>query len=313
MKRLRKVFILGLLLGLTCLLSVGRVSAATDESDQDTAGAVMDQIEEIDVVEEVDGLDTWDDQGKARSERTINVLQARTTRRGALIFILDHRTWKTFTDDPFHDFLGFDNGQLKIGLATRYGIFDTLDVGLQRINGTADTFKTDTWDLDLKYQPLKQEKHFLDVAVRAGMTWFSVQDAEDDQGFFGQLAINRTLGRRVRVGTGLLYHSDSYNENRDRGDPEHSMAIPATLDIRFTPGFSWHGEMVVTVDGFEERYPVLSTSLRATTNKHTFSLVVSNTQYFGATGIATNTFRGFDDLILGFTITREFRFWRPGE
>ena len=67
------------------------------------------------------------------------MLQARTTRRGALIFVLDHRTWKTFTEDPFRNFLGFDNGQLKIGLAARYGIFDCLDVGLQRINGTADT------------------------------------------------------------------------------------------------------------------------------------------------------------------------------
>jgi hypothetical protein len=68
--------------------------------------------------------------------------------------------------------------------------------------------------------------------------------------------------------------------------------------------------VVTAVGGFEERYPVVSTSLRATTNKHTFALVVSNTQYFGATGIATNTFRGYDDLILGFTITREFRLLR---
>ena len=28
-------------------------------------------------------------------------------------------------------------------------------------------------------------------------------------------------------------------------------------------------------------------------------------------GLATNTFRDFKDLVLGFTITREFRLWRP--
>jgi len=273
------------------------------------AGTAEDVIEEIEFVEEVDPLDSWDIEGKTRDERTVNVLQARTARKGSLLFILDHRTWKSFLDDIAGDFLGFDNGQLKIGLAARYGIFDGLDVGLQRINGTADTFKTDTYDIDLKYQFLKQQKHHLDAAVRGGMTWFSIKDAEDDQGFFGQLLINRTFGRRVRAGTGLLYHSDSYNENKDlrRGDPDHSMAVPVTVDIRFTPGFSWHGEVVANVDGFEERYPVVSTSFRATTNKHTFALVISNTQYFGATGIATNTFRGYDDLILGFTITREFR------
>jgi hypothetical protein len=313
MKRLRKVFLLGLLLVFAAVLSTGQVYAAAENDDQEVAEEAVDEIEEIDFVEEVDGLDTWDDEGRARSERTINVLEARTTRRGALIFVLDHRTWKTFTEEPIHDFLGFDNGQLKIGLAARYGIFDCLDVGLQRVNGTAERFKTDTWDLDLRYHALKQDKHFLDVSVRGGVTWFSVEDADDREGYFGQLAINRTFGRRVRAGTGLLYHSDSYNENRDRGDQDYSMAVPGTLDIRFTPSFSWHGEIVANVGGFKERYPVLSTSLRATTNKHTFALVVSNTQYFGAAGIATNTFRDNGDLILGFTITREFRFRRPGE
>jgi hypothetical protein len=313
MRPIRNVFLLGLLLGLAGILSAGPGFAATVAGDQDPVEEVEDDIEEIDIIEEVDELDSWDIEGRARDERTVNVLTARTARRGSLIFILDHRAWKTFTRDTFHDFLGFDSGLLKIGLAARYGILDGLDVGLQRINGTQDMFKTDTYDLDLRYQPLKQEKHFLDVAVRGGMTWFSRKEADDDQGFFGQLAINRTFGRRVRVGTGLLYHSDSWNENRDRDDPEYSTAIPGTLDVRFTPSFSWHTEVVATVGGFKERYPVLSTSLRATTNKHTFAVVISNTQYFGATGIATNTFRDYGDVIIGFTITREFRFRRAGE
>ncbi len=313
MRKLRTDCLFMLLLGLTVLLSGGAGFAAVGTDEQGAAEEAVDEIEEIDFIEEVDGLSTWDDEGKARDERTINVLLARTARRGSLIFVLDHRAWKTFTRDTFHDFFGFDSGLLKIGLAARYGILDGLDVGLQRINGTQDQFKTDTYDLDLKYQPLKQEKHFLDVSIRGGMTWFSKREADDKQGFFGQLAINRTFGRRVRVGTGLLYHSDSWNEGRDRGDPDYSMAVPGTLDIRFTPGFSWHTEVVANVGGFSERYPVLSTSLRATTNKHTFSLVISNTQYFGATGIATNTFRDYGDLILGFTITREFRFRRQGE
>ena len=77
----------------------------------------------------------------------------------------------------------------------------------------------------------------------------------------------------------LLYHSDTYNENKDRRvDDDHSLAVPGTLDIRFTPGFFLAWGNRGHVGGFEERYPVLSTSLRATTNKHTFALVVSNTQ-----------------------------------
>jgi hypothetical protein len=270
-------------------------------------------IEELDFIEEVHPLDSWAHPGRAYSERTVNIPLARTTRRGTLLFVLNHRTWKTFTDEPGNQFLGFDNGQLKIGLGARYGILDNFDVGLQRINGTAATFNTDTWDVDLRYRLLKQEKHQLDLAVRGGMTWMSIANSADDQGWFGQLILNRTLGRRLRLGTGLHYHNKTWNESRGRMDKDWSLAVPATLDFRFTKFFSWHAEMVANVDGFHERYPVLSTSVRATTNKHTFSFVVSNTQYFGDRGIGTNTFRDWKDLILGFTITREFPLWRPGE
>ncbi len=306
MRLLWMLFVFGLLL-------VFVFPAAAGEPETDVLGETeeLEELEELDFIEEVHPLDKWDDPGRARSERTVNVQHANTVRRGALLFVLDHRTWKTFTDDPGRHLLGFDNGQLKIGLGVRYGIFDNLDVGLRRINGTALKFNTDNWDLDLKYNPLRQDRHFVDLAVGGGMTWYMISERADEQGWFGQLLLNRTFGRRVRVGTGLLYHSDSYNESRDRDDPEYSTAVPLTLDVRFSQRFSWHGEMVTNVGGFEERYPVLSTSLRAITNRHTFAFVVSNTQYFGATGIATNTFRDSKDLVLGFTITREFRLWRP--
>ena len=60
--------------------------------------------------------------------------------------------------------------------------------------------------------------------------------------------------------------------------------------------------------GYAEAHPIISTALKFVTYRHTFSLVVTNSQYTSADGIVANTYRQAKDLILGFTITREFDF-----
>jgi hypothetical protein len=50
----------------------------------------------------------------------------------------------------------------------------------------------------------------------------------------------------------------------------------------------------------------LATALKIITNRHTFALIFSNSQYITADGLVANTNRGIHDVILGFTITREF-------
>jgi hypothetical protein len=57
--------------------------------------------------------------------------------------------------------------------------------------------------------------------------------------------------------------------------------------------------------GYHEEFPTLTTGHKFITNRHTFSIFISNTQYVTADGVITNTARGFEDVLLGFNFTRE--------
>jgi hypothetical protein len=47
-------------------------------------------------------------------------------------------------------------------------------------------------------------------------------------------------------------------------------------------------------------------ALKIITNRHTFAIIFSNSQYITADGLVANTSKGIHDAILGLTITREF-------
>jgi hypothetical protein len=132
-----------------------------------------------------------------------------------------------------------------------------------------------------------------------------VAGGPDRSAFFTQLLVNRELYKRVRVGSGLLYHSDSYNDTKTSADAKHSLAVPATLEIRVLPWLALNGEFAAAVDGYGSDFPAVSTSAKILTHRHTFSLVFSNTQYIGPSGIVTGSARGAGGLIFGFTIARE--------
>jgi hypothetical protein len=219
--------------------------------------------------------------------------------------VVTHRARKTFTEDTADDYLGLDAGGLKVGLGLRYGVLPFLDVGLYRVNGTAEIF--DTYEFDLKVQLLKQEQHFVDLAVRPGASWFRQPGMDDASGFFGQLLASRTCRRRLTLGAGLLYHSDSSSAIKSTDDDDESLAAQALVEFRLTPAIAWNLEMASNLSGYGESRPALSTSFKVLTHRHTFALVISNTQYGAADGIVTNAWREWDDLIFGFNITREIQ------
>ncbi len=277
-------------------------SAPAHAEDEDSA-----DVEELEFVDIEDVTSEWwlDTQAYPTLDRAINVMTARTIRKNSLEMIIDHRLRESFLDAPFQDFLGFDGGSLKVGLGLRYGIFNNLDAGMYRLNGTAEIF--DVYEFDAKYQFLKQGRFPLDMAVRGGITWFSQKDVEDAHGFFGQLLTNRLFIHRINIGSGLLYHSQSSNSNKSNLDKEYSMAIPAYLEIRINQRVLWNIEVVENIAGYGSSRPVFSTAFKFITYRHTFALMVTNTQYISADGIVTNTPFGFDDLTIGFYITREIR------
>ncbi len=265
----------------------------------------IEEIEEIDEIEPVGSIPGWDSEAFARIERVINVMTPHTIRKHSFLFTIDHRTWQPLEEDSFHDFLGFDAGNLKIGLGLRYGIIDDLEVGVLRSNGTFPRHRSDTYDFDGKYRVLNQDRHYIDGAVRGGITWLSTEEDDDTAGFFLQLLANRVISERLRLGSGLLYHSDSYNDDKLETDDDYSVAIPLLVEVRLTRRLAVNGELVPNVAGYGEDHPAFAMSLKIITHRHSFAVVFSNNQHFTPDGIATNTNRNLDDMIMGFTITRE--------
>jgi hypothetical protein len=262
-------------------------------------------IEEIADVEEVPSGTVRDPQAFPAIERAINLLTAHTTRRNALQLTIDHRPFeKAFSSAWFRDWFGFDSGALKMGLGIRFGIVDDLDAGFLRLNGTSEVF--DVYQFDARYRLLREDRHFINLALRAGPTWFAQPEKYSQAlGGFGQLLIDRRVFDWLSVGTGLLYHSDSSGANKSNTDPNSSLAVAAWVDVRPLSWFVWNFELTASVAGYSEKYPIMSTGVKFVTNRHTFSLLVSNTQYISADGIVANTDRPLKDMILGFTITRE--------
>lgn len=262
--------------------------------------AFGESIEEVTAVEEVD------EHGENYPviDRAVNVMFADTLKKHSLLFIVDHRNWKPIADDTFRDFLGFDAGNLKVGLGLRYGLWENLEIGIYRLNGTVETF--DVYEFDGKFQIHHEEDDFFDTAIRGGGTWFYQSEEEDAAGGFAQFLMNKTIHKRFKLGTGVLYHSESSNEEKMDTDDEYSVAIPAILDVKISDFLTWNVEVVSTVAGYDSEYPAISSSLKFIVHGHTFSIILSNTQYTSADGIVSNSPRGFGDTILGFNITREF-------
>jgi len=292
----------------TVALLVGTAATAWAQEDSPPAKppeAVVEQIDNPQV------FDLWLDPGNyPRVDRAVNVMNARTTRARALNFLVDHRAYQPFQTNSFQDWVGFDAGALKIGLTLRYGILDNLEVGAQRLSNGIDQF--DTYQFDVKYWALHAERFFVDVAARAGATWYSVAQAPDSGGAFAQLIVSRSLRERAWLSSGLLYHSNASNDVRTSQDPQRSsgqayaLAVPVALEVRLQTFLAWDAEASFNVAGHHAKYPILSTALKIVSYRHTFALIFSNSQYITADGLVANTSRGIHDLIVGFTITREF-------
>jgi Membrane bound beta barrel domain (DUF5777) len=265
----------------------------------------IEEIEELDEIEDITSERLWNPKAFPILDRSVNVMTAHTVRKNAFLIVIDHRLREAFDESPFHDLLGFDAGGLKIGLGLRFGIFDNLDLGVYRLNGSVEVF--DVYEFDTRYRILSQNTFPFDLAVRGGVTLFSQASSDDASGGFAQFLLTRQIQQRFTVGSGLLYHSNSSNDQKSLIDREHSVAIPLFVGIRITPRMMWEIETVANVSGYGSERPVFSSSVKFITHRHSFALLVTNTQYITADGIVSNTPYGFKDLTIGFFITREIQ------
>ena len=266
----------------------------------------IEEVEDVQAVGELQAPALWEREDFPVLERGINVLTPKTLRKHALFFLVEHRARKALKSNAFHDFLGFDSGGLKVGLALRYGFTDWLEGGLYRLNGQTEVF--DTYELDLKARLLDESVSGVALAVRSGYSWFPQALGEDASGGFAQLLVGKYLCRHFKIGTGLLYHSQSSGEVKSTLDDEFSVAIPLQLEFRFNRMFIWEIEGAATVGGYGAPHPIIATSLKILTYRHTFSIIYGNNRYTASDGIVANSPRALKDAVIGFQITREFNF-----
>lgn len=297
---------MGTTIRLLAILGLAMLPAGAFAQDDED----VEEIEQVTDVEQVSPTGCFDGPNWPRVDRAVNQFTARPVRAGALVFSIDHRTRQSFLtgeDELWRDYLGLDAGGLKIGLGFRFGILDDLDVGLYRLNGTAEAF--DSYELDLRYRILSQPDFPLDLAVRAGFTGFVHPGDIYAIGYLAQLLLDRVFADQLLVGLSVMFHSDSSNDEKSVDDENGSLGLGAQIEWRFLDWLAWDLEVGVNLAGYGSDWPVFATSLKVLTHRHSFSIVFSNNQYMAADGQVANTWRGFDDLILGFQITREFNLW----
>jgi hypothetical protein len=243
-------------------------------------------------------------------ERVLAMPTARALRKGSWAFILDHRAKQPFHSegDPwrksFFDFGGLDQG-LTVGLSLRYGILEGLDVGIYRAGQQPGT-RTDTYEFDARYQPLRQEKAGVDLAVRVGATWFAQYNAADASGLLGQILVDRVLFNRLLIGGGVLYHSSSSNGAKYSNSKKYSVAAAAFAELRVAAPVAISLEVLPAVAGYHSKYPSYSAGVKYLTTRHTFAFALGNTTFLTSDGYITNSPSGLRDTTIGFNITREY-------
>ncbi|MBN2340953.1 MAG: hypothetical protein JXX29_07170 [Deltaproteobacteria bacterium] len=281
--------------------STKKQTEASAQTESDATSA-----QDVEVVVDPVSQSNFVAKGVPRTDRVVNILTTQTVRPGALVLTVDHRAHESFLsgEDAWFDYLGLDSGSLKIGIGLRLGLKDYLDFGLYRLSNGTDLF--DVYEFDTKVRFLNQDEQFVNASLRIGASWFVQQDRDDASGFFSQLNVDRRLFGTLLIGAGFAFHTDSTNDRKMYEDKDPSAAVLGYAEWRPVRRFSLNAEMAANVAGYGSKFPIFAFSARFLTHRHSFALVVANSQYMNADGIVTNSWRAFDELVFGFQIVREF-------
>lgn len=280
--------------------------AAPAPAPAPAAAEEVEQVESVEVTEaSTSGGEDWYGDAWPQFDRILDLYTARSSRKHEFSTLISHRNAEGVIRNPLRDLLGFDGGGLKIMLGLRFGLFDFLDIGIARINGTVEVF--DTYEFDARWQILNQtaKKHPVDLALRAGLSWFN-QPNSNAAGFFVQAMVDRLFFHRLLATAGAIYHSSSTGPNKSDSDASGTTGLYIAGDLRLIDSLSIAAEVTFALAGYHDTYPIISFGPRIVTNRHTFGFVISNSQYMSTDGIIANTYRiNPRDWVLGFHITRE--------
>jgi hypothetical protein len=237
-------------------------------------------------------------------DRAFALFLPRTIEPHSFLLTIEHRTSAPAFDHPFRDFLGFDNGGLKIGLGFRWSPVNNFDVGLRRFNNVFEPW--DTYEFDGRYQLLKERDHLIDGAIIGGATWFYQYTGQDASGFYGAALAGRSFWDQSYLSAGIMFHTKSTYMTKTVADKSASVAVPLSLIVSTPIGLSVLAESFIPLSGYYSAgKPSLTAGLKYATYHHTFSLLFSTTQYTSFDGAVTGSDHS-NKPGAGFMITRKF-------
>ncbi len=268
---------------------------------------VLDEVVDLQASDAEDPRAAWYGGGYPTPVRILALPTARTLGPGGSELVIDHRAtgaiYDSSRDRPWSEmansFAGLDSS-VRVGLGVRFGVIEGLDAGIYR----AGTPGTDTYELDARFQAMRQEDMGVDLAIRAGLTWFAQPRRKDAAGVFGQLLATRLLARRILLSAGAFYHSSSTNDTKYNQDKAWSVAVGGGVEARVSGPLAVDAELVACTAGYCSRNPTFSAGLKLLTPRHTFAVVCGNTTYLTADGYIADTERPWSKLTLGLQITR---------
>jgi hypothetical protein len=236
-------------------------------------------------------------------DRAFALMFPRPVPEHSVLFTVEHRGRSPAFKYPMRDGLGYDNGSLKIGLGLRYSPLSKFDVGVRRVNNGLDQF--DTYEFDGRVILLDEQRRNIDAALGAGVSLFYQDKDGIASGYFTTILIGRSIGERVYVSAGALYHSNSTFSTKTTDDINASLCIPVSISARIISGFSIINEWFLPEYGFSGGTPAWAFGFKYATWKHSFSLLLTNTQYTTMDGVVCGSDR-LNNPVLGFMIVRKF-------
>lgn len=240
--------------------------------------------------------DTNDAEEYHSHDRILNVMLPTVTRLGRTQMVILHRARAPVTENPLRDGLGLDTG-LRVGIGLRYGITEGVDVGILRANGLTEPF--DIYEFDIR----KSHKHNgTTVGVRAGASTFYVAGATSTA-WFVQGGLQKSLGG-VTLTAMAAFHQNSTGATKTPLDLDHSFGLGAGVEVPVTESMSVAGDVVASLGGYRVVYPGVTVGAKWRSWRHTFALMLTNTDHVTLDGLIANTPRAAPSL--GFNVTREF-------
>jgi len=209
---------------------------------------------------------------------------------GQWYYRVSHVAAETYDGDLRTNLLGLDDS-VKIGLMVAYGLTDSIDLSLQRVNGynlsvaprsSSEPTKFDYYDLLAKWKFADQrgsdgsDGAFADISLIVGVTYMLRNSGSSDTSLDAAVMAERDLfNDRVRLGVGIVHAGlSTYESTQDLGpsrkilpaeydylssqgaqpdheDPASTTAIPVTCKIALTRRWALLAEAIFPIAGYE--------------------------------------------------------------